>query len=532
MLKRMVVCILFVAAAAMAWEQLEDVPDTAVVGTGTHITWGNGGVWGMFPTDYAEDPETFVGYYDPASDTWGLLSESMEYDYLHHTSLTFQWQETPLLFGIGDIYDDGEYDAYLYWYSVTQEEWDSYDIDEEEEFALGNGACIAYVPNLSWDVWSYPVPGWIYCLPGGGTEFWRYHIAAESIPDISLYGYYPGPSAVIADQTPPFQWSPSAQPTQYRIQVATDQFFMSIVIDTVLSTPAFEPHTDFANDTYYWRTATWTGGGWTWGANSHNFELQGGWEQIEDDIPHSAGTGASMAYDGDAFGNPALLVLRGGNTKDFYKYDLTTEQWIDTLEDAPVNVKAGTSIATHDPTGEWGAYPFAVFGDSDTLDFPYHYYTDTVPHWIPFDTLDEQDPLFYARFPEHIGPEASMTSGPSRMNYLVVDENHFWALEPPPVPREGGQSGGMRSVEVNAHVVSGFGGVEVEYELPAAARVRATVHDAIGRLVCAIDAGKQPAGTHRLGWTRGSKGKKLSAGAYFVVLDASEKQAKLKAVVR
>ncbi len=529
MLKKAVVCTLLIAAAAVAWDSLPPVPEPAVVEPGTRITWGHNLVWGMFPT--TDSDETYVEYYDPDANPpqWGILEQSMETAWLGHTSLTFQWTELPHLFGIGA---DEDGDAKLYWYDVYADQWDYSDIDEEAEFALGNGACIAYVPNLSWDEWDYPVPGWIYCLPGGGMSFWRYHIGADSFPDISYYGCYPGPGATIADQTPPFQWDPYILPTQYRIQVATDQYFMIIVIDTVISTPAFEPTEKLDNNTYYWRSAAWVNGAWSW-SGSHTFLLQGGWEQLDDDVPSAVGTGASMAYDGDAFNNfPALLVLRGGTTKDFYEYNLSTGQWIDTLEDAPVNVQAGTSITTHDPTGEWAAYPFAVFGDSDTLDFPYHYYTDAVPHWVPFDTLDEQDPLFYARFPEHIGPEASMTSGPGRMNYLVVGENHFWALEPPPEPREGVQSRAMRSVKANAHVVYSLNGMEVEYQLPAAARVRATVHDAAGRQVASLDAEAQTSGTHRFGWTCDKEGKKLSAGAYFVVLDAGERQARLKAIVQ
>jgi hypothetical protein len=61
-------------------------------------------------------------------------------------------------------------------------------------------------------------------------------------------------------------------------------------------------------------------------------------------------------------------------------------------------------------------------------------------------------------------------------------------------------------------------GVLVEYELTAPARVRAKLHDAVGM--------------HRLSWNRDGDGRKLSAGAYFVLLDMGAEQARLKAVVR
>jgi hypothetical protein len=75
-------------------------------------------------------------------------------------------------------------------------------------------------------------------------------------------------------------------------------------------------------------------------------------------------------------------------------------------------------------------------------------------------------------------------------------------------------------------------GVLVEYELPAAARVRATLHDAAGRQVGVFNAGEQTPGMHRLGWTRDNEGRRLSAGTYFVLLSMGAEQARLKAVVR
>jgi photosystem II stability/assembly factor-like uncharacterized protein len=86
--------------------------------------------------------------------------------------------------------------------------------------------------------------------------------------------------------------------------------------------------------------------------------------------------------------------------------------------------------------------------------------------------------------------------------------------------------------EAKARIVSRFDGVEVEYQLPASARVRATLHDALGRRVGTFDAGKQNAGTHRLGWHGNQEGRKLSAGAYFVLLNTGTEQARLKAVAR
>jgi hypothetical protein len=42
----------------------------------------------------------------------------------------------------------------------------------------------------------------------------------------------------------------------------------------------------------------------------------------------------------------------------------------------------------------------------------------------------------------------------------------------------------------------------------------------------------QQPGTHRLGWTHDNEGRRLSAGTYFVLLEAGTEQARLKVVVR
>ena len=83
-----------------------------------------------------------------------------------------------------------------------------------------------------------------------------------------------------------------------------------------------------------------------------------------------------------------------------------------------------------------------------------------------------------------------------------------------------------------AHAVTGHGGIEVEYQLAAAAHVRATLHDAVGRQVGVLDAGIQQSGTHRLSWNHTQEGRRLSAGAYFVLLDMGSGQVRLKSIVR
>jgi hypothetical protein len=125
-----------------------------------------------------------------------------------------------------------------------------------------------------------------------------------------------------------------------------------------------------------------------------------------------------------------------------------------------------------------------------------------------------------------------MVNGDRHMLYLTTgQDHHFWGLEPA-FALEGQQAGVVHGGSAKAHAVAGYKSVEVEYELPAAVRVHATLHDAVGRQVGVLDIGEQTAGTHRLSWIEDSQGRKLGAGAYFVLLDTGKEQARLKAVVR
>jgi hypothetical protein len=132
-----------------------------------------------------------------------------------------------------------------------------------------------------------------------------------------------------------------------------------------------------------------------------------------------------------------------------------------------------------------------------------------------------------------------MAYGANCNMYLIVVEddqgyprNNFYRVDPPSGLMDGGQSGAKSTGIAQTQVVTRFDAVEVEYQLPTSAHVRATLHDALGRQVGVLDAGEQQAGVHRLIWNTDGEGRKLSAGAYFVLLDMGAEQASLKAVVR
>jgi len=131
-----------------------------------------------------------------------------------------------------------------------------------------------------------------------------------------------------------------------------------------------------------------------------------------------------------------------------------------------------------------------------------------------------------------------MAAGISPYMYLIVGEddeqsprNNFYRIDLQKY-LEGEQGTASAAGKTQAHAVSRYDGIEVEYQLPATARVHAALHDAVGRHVGTLDVGEQKPGVHRLSWDRDREGRKLNAGAYFVLLDMGAEQARLKAIVR
>ncbi len=534
MLRTALCCVLLAATAVVAdpwpWIPLDPTPDNCPVGHDARITYGADSIWGVFPDSFSPTHSTWYSSFpisdsDPRNDTWST-PELVPFDYMYHTGLTFQWG-LPLeaLYLIGD---DGRGNTRLMWHPVGTYYWISHNITQ---FSLGDGACIVYAPNPDYDT-LYQVPGFIYCLPGNGTEFWRYPIDATS--HTTVQGIFPPDGSIIADQTPLFQWN-SAPPGQYRLQVSTDPNFIACVIDVVVYSPQYQTPSELANDTYYWRIGLPNGINWLWGA-TYSFVLVGGFVRIWNDIPDTVRDGAAMAYEADQWcweGRQSIIATVGGGGTSFYKYDIGFFTWTQ-LHDTPKPQYAGTSLTTNDPTGEYGQWPSAAFGGSTIQDRPWSYDVER-DTWIVYDTAD------FDSFPQPLGPGASFVCGLRPYSYLIAGEqggyptHDFYAIDPKHIkhPHGGGsQSGDTRAGSTRAQVITSHDGIEVEYQLPAAAHVRATLHDAVGRQVGALDAGVQKPGIQRVCWNEDREGRKLSAGAYFVTLDMGKVQARLKAVVK
>jgi hypothetical protein len=541
MLRTTLCCLLIAATSPVGawwdWQTLQNTPDVCEVSNHSRLTYGNGSIWGVFPNYVqVEQGKTFVAHYDPLSTdpaspptgTWKTPIEIPGAPYLYGTGITFQWDRGSALYVVGSPNGDATKTT-LYWYTPGNSVWHEY---VDERFSLGSGACIVFVPNRSFTTLNQ-VAGYIYCLHGNNDKGFLYY-SIEPSTYTAVQGIFPPDGSTIPDQTPKFEWVPWSG-NHYRLQVSTDDLFSTTVIDEEVFAAEYQTTSNLVSDTFdtfYWRVGTPDSLDWTWG-NAHSFVLLGGWMGRRD-IPENVQNGAALAYEGDQWcwqGAQSIIATVGGGSTKFYRYDVEFNTWT-RMDDSPEQWP-GTSLTTNDPTQEFGEWPAAVFGGQTTDDFPWTYNVrDNL--WSEW-TIQQ-----FNNFPEGIGPGACFVGGPRPWAYLTTGTaagrwpHHFWAIEPKHIKseHEGSQAGYVYAGGTRARVITSYDRVEVEYQLPAAAHVRASLHDAVGRQVGVADAGIQQSGTHRLSWIHTQEGRRLGAGAYFVLLDMGSGQVCLKSIVK
>jgi hypothetical protein len=343
----------------------------------------------------------------------------------------------------------------------------------------------------------------------------------------------------------------------------------SIVMEQIVCTNEYQSTTPLSDTTYYWRVATWNHGGfwdaWPIGVHLH-FTKHPGWDSLPN-IDHNALNGARLAYcDADRpFDHDAIVAMCGGDDRLFSEYSIGGGYWTP-LANTPWNLTVAASLTTTLDTavgGDEAGYRIcSAFGHSEEGDYPCYYHTGDPDGW---DVLDDDDPdstyctalscspcrsrssacsgrsslprprfrsrpawasnervadrLELRRLPDDIDPGSSMALGAYDMMYLTTgSRKEFYGVD------VSSFSGGEQARTVprgraRAQAVTAREGVEVEYQLPVAAHVRATLHDAAGRRMGSPDSGKLKAGTHRLSFNRDDGGRRLSTGAYYPSFD-------------
>ncbi len=483
-------------------------------------------VWGIFHYEYDEDttiPDrdtaTALLYYSSSGDSWCVV-DTFFAEIMERTAMTFQWIESPVLWIVCSERspNESERENLLYSYNLIEEVQDWEDIDS---FNVRPRPGLAFRPNPQYNQQLQPIPGWLYCLPGGSNRFWRYWIPSSK--PVAVNGIYPPQGSLIADQTPIFIWQDEPSAIQYRLVVSTDPEFLNMVIDVTTARPRYQVDTKMANGIYYWKTAYQSSHRkWVW-SPVHGFQLQGGWERLPD-IPDTVRDGSALAYVKNLFGlDERLVALVGGGSTRNYIFDPRANRW-EGWHSTYSAQNPGTSLTAHRWQTSCDHPCFAIFGvESDSVRFPHIHF-----EWYGFREL-----------PEPLGPGASIAMSGldtlTRTAYLYLLSgsglNNFWRLpisvyEGEKISNSSGSQGepGQNAVNVRFHPVSN--GIAIDYELNSPVRVKVKVYDATGRLVKNIYSGYQGSGFHRLIWNPGV------SGVYFLLLDTGDNQVKLKVVIR
>jgi hypothetical protein len=512
MLKKALVCVMLVAATAIAWESLDDVP-YGYLGAGSAITYGDGQVWAIVPDIELHDA-TFFQHYNLSQPQWYWPDQDLPY--LTNTAMTFKWRYGNEVFVIGIC--GGQ--TRLYRYDVQNATWSYGAITE---FTPGTGVSLAFRPAAGY--YGTYVAGWLYCMVGGGNQFWYKPIAGPG--DQAIDGICPGETALVADNTPTFIWPAVQGAMKYRLTVSPNLNMSNPVLVDSCTTTTYEAVEELDNDTYYWQVAARQDGVWN-NATIHSFTLATGWMALAN-LPVNVTYGGSMAYEKDFYNDEECLIALTGAHQYLDIYSVATNTWDDDIT-TPTTAGIGSAIVTHEAASSTAPYlagPWAEFGEYDDN---VYYHTNSVIGWVDYFDLPQS---------VYLGASLaySIESGTPYL-YLTIGQddegnprNNFYRQELPS-GGEGGEARPGHLASLPARVTSSFDKVTVEYELAAPACVRASVFDALGRQVRVLEAGPHLAGVHKISWDMESSGRRTSAGAYFILLDTGMETARLKAVVR
>lgn len=522
---------------ARGWEQRETLDEPVFV-AGRGFVFGGNRIWAVYSVDHdadeqEEDWATYVYVHDQDDDEWDWLWEDEDAQLLHSALVYLPYHGR--LFFVGERVDGNQNSDMLYFqFDITEEEMES----DNVPFELGPGAALAYRPG---PVHSHPLHGgWVYCFPGAGDEFWRY--ALPHFPDQAVDGICPPANATITHPTPPFQWVAPALPSYagHCLILARDQGFNDTVFCTeqdidfnaVNSAASYQCAVPLDPGTYWWKAGADDGTGYTW-TQVRSFEVEAlGWAQL-DDLPFSAGAGASLAYDHQNYYEQAtrnLLALPGGNSRAYWRYNPAQDTWL--LSDStPRRQGADGHMATplySEAVGTRGE-PWAIFADG-TQDRSLFYHKKGENKWEDeYHQLPRRPRAGAAIIPAYHDGDDWVYYVPG---YLSIGGDDFYRLK---VTKNqgtigGGQTGASLPMTANAHIIGQGEELALSYRLKAPGLVRVLVCDVAGRVVATLASGEQAAGTHELRWSPKASGART--GAYFVVLDAGPQQARLKTVVR
>ncbi len=251
--------------------------------------------------------------------------------------------------------------------------------------------------------------------------------------------------------------------------------------------------------------------------------------------------GTDMVYDGDSI----IYLLKGSNTTEVWKYITQFDTWdlrpldeISLLGNRNRRVKNGGAIAYLNGT-------LFVLKGGNTQEF-WSYNVAGPDTWIRRADI----PYAYTGIRRRPKRGAAMTAGPNAAIFCLKGSStyEFWEYRPETDsigtiltannPQRQGVMGENRTLteKLNLRIYPNPGthaNLNIAWYLPNAAQVKIRVYDVTGTLIQTLIETPLPAGRHSLTWdARDSKGRKVAPGIYFVKLETGESTLSRKLIIQ
>ena len=188
--------------------------------------------------------------------------------------------------------------------------------------------------------------------------FWSqtYSFMIDTTPPLAPILISPTSNCTLYQSNPQFFWYKNDEANNYNLLIYTS---VDTALNITLTDTFYSTTVALANGNYYWKVKcqdqalNWSNFSVTWTF----FITYPTWER-KADIP--ALNSLKPVYGGDCltFAGDKIYALKGNNTRDFYSYDIITNQWaikcsvpyfiFDSLRTLKRNVRSGTAIVSSD----------------------------------------------------------------------------------------------------------------------------------------------------------------------------------------
>lgn len=351
--------------------------------------------------------------------------------------------------------------------------------------------------RLIWSKWNQPM---------------KFILANSGRP---IVGYsYPPNNSILAKANLVIDWAPIGRMTSYRIQVDDDSLFSTPMLDAIGDMSEYQ--IEIPNGKYWWRVKfKLHNGKWNVWSRSNSFEVQEGWQQL-DQIPIFVMAGGAMCYN-NILGAESLYAFVGGGRYDFYCYSINTNRWFP-VDGSLLPQNDGSSLAPCDDGGSW---IYAITGiDAD------RYLCYRVP---------QNDWITRYDLPTGLGVGASLasdTTGIDRL-YLVVGgkKPNFYVKSWP--DEEGAQSQLTPNTIHKSRILSYPDKLVFNLSTDVATSVKIQVYDLLGKRTKILHIENVSKGEHEVTWDKiDDYNRRISSGIYFIAIEKENKLERYKVIIR